>query len=373
MFGPDDPEALIRTLTDDRTRLVTLTVTGEAYKAEAAPASNNVWAYLVEALARRRRLGLAPFTVLSCDNMPANGDAARTALLRTARDRDELLAKWIARSVSFPHSMVDRITPSPTRDQAAHVLDEFGIRDACSVAAEPFSQWVVEDDFCNDRPPLDAVGVKFVRDVRPYGLMKNRLLNAGHSAIGYLGLLAGHEWTDEVMHDPPIRRYVEELMANETAPLLPHVPGINLIAYQRNLVERFSNPAIRDPLSRLAGRGSTKMPSYLMPSIQEARRRGRPTARLTLAVAGWLRCLRGTDLRGRPLALNDPRCMELQVLARSGGSDPRPLLAKRDIFGDLIDDSAFVDELRGALISLDAYGVRGTLEDRAGMPASCAA
>jgi fructuronate reductase/mannitol 2-dehydrogenase len=268
--------------------------------------------------------------------------------------------------------MVDRITPSPTHDQAAHVLDEFGIKDACSVVAEPFSQWIVQDDFCNDRPPLDAVGVRFVRDVRPYGLMKNRLLNAGHSAIGYLGLLAGHGRTDEAMHDPPLRRYVEDLLALETAPLLPHNPGINLAAYQRKLVERFSNPAISDSLSRLAGRGSTKMPSYLLPSIHEARRRGRPIARLTLAVAGWFRCLRGTDLRGRPLTLNDARSTELQLLARSGGSDPRPLLAKRDIFGDLIDDTAFVDELRGTLISLDAHGVQRVLDDRQ-VPASCTA
>jgi fructuronate reductase/mannitol 2-dehydrogenase len=203
--------------------------------------------------------------------------------------------------------------------------------------------------------------------------MKNRLLNAGHSAVGYLGLLAGHEWTDEAMRDPLIGRYLTELMAQEITPLLPPVAGINLRAYQRQIVERFLNPFIRDPLSRLTARGSTKMPSYLLPSIHEARRRGRPTKLLSLAVAAWLRCLRGADLHGRRLTLDDPRWPELHALACTGGSDPRPLLANRDIFSDLIDDHGFVDELRTGLANLEARGVSGLLAGHIPLSESCAA
>ena len=208
---------------------------------------------------------------------------------------------------------------------------------------------------------LEAVGVQFVADVTPYSLMKRRLLNAGHSAVGYLGVLAGHRWTDEAMRDPAIRGYLRALMGEEIAPLLPHVPGIDLGAYQRKLLDRFANAAMRDPLERLCGRGSTKMPAYLLPSVAEARQHRRPRELLAVAVASWIRYLRGNDLSGTSIALADARKDELQPLAVRGGSDPRPLLAKRDIFGDLIDDDIFVEAVQRSLVALERGGVGALL------------
>ncbi len=355
LYGPDDPGRVLAVLADERTRVVTLTITGAGYEAEPGR-PGAVFGHLVEALDRRRRAGLPAFTVLSCDNLPDNGAAARAAVRRFAQARDRGLADWIDAHASFPGSMVDRITPQTDDDARRLVAEQFGVRDRSPVITEPFTQWVIEDRFCNGRPPLDRVGVRFVDDVAPYKLMKARLLNAGHSALGYLGCLTGrHRTTSDAMADPVIADYLAALMRDEISALLPEVPGVDLGAYQRTLLERFANPRISDRLSRLCGRGSTKMPAYLLPSLTAARAAGRPTALLTLAVAGWCRYLRGYDLDGNRIDVEDPRKDVLQPLARAG-ADPRPLLAQRAIFGELGDDPEFVRSLEWAIRDIEEYG-----------------
>ncbi|TKJ35175.1 mannitol dehydrogenase family protein [Blastococcus sp. CCUG 61487] len=378
-FAPDDPARVLDLLTDERTRMVSLTITGSGYRLSPStrtfdaddvdiqadlrsPATpRTVFGYLVEALDRRRRAGLAPFTVVSCDNMHRNGDAARDAVVGFARLRDEVLARWISDRVAFPSSMVDRITPHTPPGEREAVARRYGVDDRWPVITEPFSQWVIEDTFCNGRPPLDEVGVRFVPDVAAYELMKTRLLNASHCALGYLGSLAGLRSLDEVMAEPVFARYVERMMDDEVTPLLPEPPGIDLADYKRTLLQRFANPAISDGLPRLCRRGSTKMPHHLLPSLHEALASGRPHRLLTLGLAGWLRYLRGTDERGGPLVIDDPHAELLRARARAGGDDPRPLLDLRSIFGGLGDDAAFVAALREALVRLDRDGVRATL------------
>ena len=381
-FAPDQAEGVLATLADERTRLVTLTITAGGYKVDAATgafASDDAEVvadcaqprrpvsavgYLVEALDRRRRAGLAPFTILSCDNMPANGAIARTAVVALARMRDERLAEWIERHVAFPSSMVDRITPKTAPQDRTMVAEQFGIADRWPVITEPFSQWIVEDAFCHGRPPLDEVGVQFTGDVRPYALMKTRLLNASHSALGYLGSLAGHDRTNEAITDPVYAGYVERMMREEIAPLLPPVPGIDLPQYQRILLQRFANPAIGDRLSRLCRNGSAKVPGHVLSSIREARLTGRPHELLTLAVAGWVRYLRGVDEDGRPLTIDDPAARRLGALAPARGGDPRPLLADRRTFGSLGGDPCFAAAIERDLRSLDRHGARAVVADR---------
>jgi mannitol-1-phosphate/altronate dehydrogenase len=315
----------------------------------------------VEGLDRRRRAGLPPFTVVSCDNMHRNGEAARSAVVGFARLRDEVLARWIADRVAFPSSMVDRITPHTTPEERTAVAQRYGVDDRWPVITEPFSQWFIEDTFSNGRPPLDQVGVRFVPDVARYELMKTRLLNAGHCALGYLGSLAGYRTIDDLMADRLFADYVTELMDVEVTPLLPPPDGIDLDDYKRALLKRFANPAIADQLARLCRRGSTKMPHHLLPSLQQALTEGRPHALLTLAVAAWFRYLRGVDDEGRPVFVDDPQAELLQSLVRAGGADPRPLLGERSIFGDLGSDPAFVAELERAIAQLARDGVRATL------------
>jgi mannitol-1-phosphate/altronate dehydrogenase len=253
--------------------------------------------------------------------------------------------------------MVDRITPE-TSPQMRDVIEKtIGIADRWPVVTEPFSQWVVEDAFCNGRPPLERVGVQFVDDVGPYKLIKNRVLNGGHCALGYLGALAGHTRTDQAMADPDVRAIVERMLGEEVQPLMPRVLGVDLADYRRTTLERFANPAIGDTLARLCRRGSVKMPSYLLPSLREAREQGRPRAMLALAVAAWLRYLRGADLAGRPIEIVDPRADELCGLARQGGDDPRVVLGLRSVFGTLADDPQLMAEISDALRVLSRHGL----------------
>jgi fructuronate reductase/mannitol 2-dehydrogenase len=386
VYAPDAPERVLDLLADERTRVVTMTVTGTAYRIdphtgefqpddearadlEHPDRPTSAFGFLVAALDRRRRAGLPPFTVLSCDNMQSNGTAARTAVVGFARLHDEVLARWIADNVAFPSSMVDRITPTTSPEQRDTIAEDMGIDDNWPVITEPFSQWFVEDRFCNGRPPLETVGVRFVGEIGHYELMKTRLLNASHCAIGYLGQLAGLETTDQVVSEPVFSDYLDQLMTGEVIPLLPRPEGIDLGEYEQSLLRRFANPAIADQLGRLARRGSTKMPNYVLPSLRSALAEGRPHGLLTLALAGWLRYLQGTDEAGRPIEVQDQLADRLQELARTGGTDPRPLLAERSVFGDLADDEAFVARLQTALEKLTDDGVRATLAAAGPVPA----
>jgi mannitol 2-dehydrogenase len=354
-YAPDAPECVLRALADPRTQLVTLTITGDGYAAPPGP--DTAFGYLVRALARRRTAGAAPFTVLSCDNVADNGPATRAAVLAHAGLRDDVLARWIERHVAFPSSVVDRITPAAGPDERAHVARRLGFDDHAPVVTERFTQWIIEDQFSGARPPLEDVGAGFVSDVAPYRLIKTRLLNGTHCALGHLGTLAGHRTTTEAMADPRLRTYVTRLMHDEIAPLLPAMPGLDAAAYCRSLLRRLANPAMADPLARLCTRASTKVPAYLLPSLADALATGRPHAGLALAVAAWLRCLRGADLSGAPIEMPDARAARLRALAAGCGDDPRPILAERDVFGELAGCPALAAAVERGLHDLADRGL----------------
>lgn len=378
-YAGEDSSAALAALADATTRLVTLTITGDGYCIDKRTGEfdcnrsdvgadlsipnhfTTTWAYLAEALDRRRRAGLPPFTVMSCDNVPENGHATRTALVSFAALRNPSLGRWIDRHVAFPSTMVDRITPVTTWAERRFVERSFGIADVCPVIAEPYRQWVIEDTFCNGRPPLEDVGVDFVSDVTGHKLVKTRLLNGTHSAIAYLATLAGYERIHEAVGDPVLGRYVEQLMRDEIAPLVPAVHGVDIDDYCATTLDRFRNPRISDRLSRLAARGSVKMPAYLLPSLHEAIAAGRPHTLLMLAVAGWARYLQGTDLMGRDIDIEDPQAQLLKTLATIGKNYPDPLLRNHDVFEDLRLVPGFVDRLGQMIEAIDTRGVAATL------------
>jgi len=366
LYAPDDPGAVLDRLTDERTRLVTLTITGSSYPTGALDPEDpdvaadvrtpetpgTAFGYVVEALRRRREAGTAPFTVLSCDNLQHNGDVTKAAVLATAELRDAELAAWIGEHVTFPSSMVDRITPETTPEEREAIAREHGLDDTWPVITEPFSQWIVEDDFCNGRPPLDEVGVQFVDNVSCYEIMKTRLLNGSHCALAYLGHLAGFRTTDEAMADDRMRAFVEGYL-EEVAALLLAVPGIDLPSYRATLVERFSNTRLSDGLDRLARRGSTKVPTYVLPSLRQALDQDRPRRHVVLATAAWLRYLRGVDYAGAPIEFADAQADRLTQLARAGGTDPHPFLEESGVFGSLGDSARLAAELTVALQALE--------------------
>jgi mannitol 2-dehydrogenase len=377
--APYDGAAVRAALADPQTRVVSLTITGNGYfldpvtgefdaanpdvRADLSVSNcfTTAWAYLTEALDHRRRAGTAPFTVLCCDNIPGNTQAARTALVSFAALKDPGLARWIDTHVAFPSTMVDRITPQTSNAERQFVEETFGIADKWPVLTEPYCQWVIEDSFSNGRPPLDEVGVQFVSDVSDHKLVKTRMLNGTHIAIACLAMLAGYQRTDEAMSDDVIFRYVEQLMRDEIQPLLPAVPGMNTPSYRQTLLGRLSNPRMSDQLSRLARRGSTKISSFLLPSLQEAIAQDRPHTLLMLAIAGWARYLRGYDLKGRKFRIDDPQAGLLTKLATMAPHNPAPLL-RHEIFTELRFVPTFVERLGDMITSIDERGVVPTLQ-----------
>lgn len=385
LYAPDDPEAVLEKMAAPDCRIVTLTITEGGYYVNEGSGEFNAehpdivhdlqnpqrprcsFGYLLEALDRRRRRGLGPFTVMSCDNLQHNGDVARKMLLAFAERRDPELAGWLAEHGAFPNSMVDRITPATTDEHRALVRERFGIEDAWPVVTEPFMQWVIEDNFPTGRPAWEQVGAQMTDDVLPYEKMKMRLLNASHQAMCYIGMLLGHQYAHEAMDDPQIRALVQSMMDEEVTALLSPVPGVNVEDYKRTLIERFSNPTIRDQLSRIGTEGSARIPKFVLPSILEQLPRGGPVKRLSFTVAAWFRYLTGEDDQGRPLPINDPLADKLQEQARRGGREPEALLGLTEIFGQTLPRSpAFVDEVRRALHSFYDKGARATLSEYVG-------
>jgi mannitol 2-dehydrogenase len=380
LLAPDDPEAVIEKMADERTRIVSLTVTEGGYNvspvtgdfdatapditADLQPGAppRTTFGLVTEALSRRRQRGLTPFTVVSCDNIQHNGDVARRSFTAFAALRDPDLGDWVSQEVCFPSSMVDRITPATTEEDRAEVAERFGIDDAWPVVAEPFTQWVLEDRFSLGRPPLEDAGVQVVDDVEPYELMKLRLLNAGHQGLAYLGRLAGYRLVHEAAQDPLFQRFLLGYMEEEATPTLRPVPGIDLGEYRTSLIERFSNPAIRDTLARLAFDGSERIPKWLLPVVEENLATGGEIRRSAAVVAGWARYAEGVDEQGGPIEVVDRRRDSLVAHARRQRDDPLAFLADRGLFGDLVDDERFTAAYRAALGSLHERGARATLE-----------
>jgi mannitol 2-dehydrogenase len=377
-YAPNDGAAVRAALADPQTRVVSLTITGNGYFLDpvsgefdaahpdvradlvASECFATAWGYLTEALDRRRRAGTAPFTVLCCDNIPDNTKPARTALVSFAALKDPGLARWIDKHVAFPSTMVDRITPQTSNSERQFVEQTFGIADKWPVLTEPYCQWVIEDTFSNGRPPLHEVGAQFVSDVSDYKLVKTRMLNGTHIALACLATLAGYQRTDEAMRDRVIFGYVEQLMRDEIQPLLPAVPGMNTPGYRQTLLARLSNPRMSDQLSRLARRGSSKIQSFVLPSLQEAIAQGRPHTLLMLAVAGWARYMHGHDLKGRKLRLEDSQAIPLTRLAIMAGNNPDPLV-KHEMFAELRTVPGFAERLRDMIADIDERGVLPTL------------
>lgn len=374
--GEDSTEVLSR-IADPRIRIVSLTVTENGYCLNRAtkrldtehrlirqdlatperPAS--AIGIIVEGFRRRKEAGLPAFTALSCDNIQHNGEVLRDAVLTLAGLRDKALAAWIEAEASFPSTMVDRITPVTTEAQIRELAETHGIADNWPVFAEPFSQWVIEDRFPLGRPAWEAVGAQFVGDVAPYEFMKLRLLNASHLAMSGPGRLAGYTYIDETMANPLFRRYMAALMDRETEPTLAPVPGIDLADYKATLIRRFANTAIKDTVERV----NTDAPlNVLVDPIRDRLKSGGGVDLLAIALAAWMRRVRGEDEQGQPIEVKHPLAGLLREKAIEGGPDPVPLLSIGQLFGELGQDERLVAALRKWLGSFYGVGSLKTLE-----------
>ncbi|MES2818149.1 MAG: mannitol dehydrogenase family protein [Pseudomonadota bacterium] len=379
LLAEDSVQAVIDTLADPAIRIVSLTITEGGYclddssgefNAELAhiqhdiahpEAPLSVFGFLLAALAKRRAAGLPGFTLMSCDNLPHNGAVARKALLAFAERVNPDLGAWIARHVSFPNAMVDRITPMTSAAHQAALLGRHGLADAWPVVCEPFMQWVLEDNFINGRPAWERVGVQFTDDVTPYEAMKIKLLNGSHLALTYLGVLKGYRFVHETMADPLFVAYVRTFMDLDVTPQLAAVPGIDLDAYKSQLIERFSNRAIADQLERVCSDGSSKFPKFILPTLDRLIEENRPLERVALVVAAWALHLKGIDEQGQTFSVVDPRATYCQALVADDARLVERVLGAREILGTRVQHPAFVAAFEHCVHSLRQQGVERTL------------
>ncbi|HLW92408.1 MAG TPA: mannitol dehydrogenase family protein [Roseiarcus sp.] len=385
LVAPESPERLVAAMMRPETRIVSLTVTEKGYCHNPATGEldeahpdiigdlaephrpRTAIGFIVEALARRREAGIPPFTLLSCDNLPANGETLKRVVARYAELRDPDLARFVRDEVECPSTMVDRIVPATTEADRAGVAAAIGLSDAWPVIAEPFSQWVVEDHFPTGRPEWDRAGAMFVKDVAAFELMKLRLLNGGHSTLAYLGYLAGCETVADTMAAPGFARLVEDLMALEAAPTLPALPGFDLADYRRDLIARFRNPALRHRTWQIAMDGSQKLPQRLLNTIRARLAAGAPFARLALGVAAWMRYATGVDEKGRAIEVRDPLAARVRQLTQGLTDAPalvEAYLSLDSVFGaDLPADPRFREAVTAALKRLLDCGAAQTVAD----------
>jgi mannitol 2-dehydrogenase len=382
LFAPDDPEAAIEKMAEPTTRIVSLTVTEGGYNLDAVTGEFNssdasvladlrpgamprtVFGLVTEALARRRDRGIPAFSVLSCDNIQGNGHVSQRAFTAFARLRDPALAEWMTRHVRFPNCMVDRITPQTTETDRAELSRRFGVDDQWPVLCEPFTQWVLEENFADGRPPLEDVGVQIVPDVEPYELMKLRLLNASHQALCYPGHLVGYRFVHEVTTDPLFARFLLDYMTAEAIPTLRPVPGVDLHQYANQLIERFSNSEVGDTVARLCANASDLIPKFLLPVIRHRLATGAPFTRSAAVVASWARYAEGTDENGETHELDDALAPQLQAAAGRQRCHPAAFVEdNRAVFGELADDPRFTEVYSSILSSLLERGVRKTFAD----------
>ena len=361
LFAPDDPEAVVELIAAPTTHVVSLTITEGGYAiGNAGP--DSVFGLVTRALARRKDRGVPSPTIVSCDNIEGNGDVAREAFTAYAEKTQPELAAWMKANTRFPNSMVDRITPVTSPEVIDYLATELGIDDEWPVAAEPFTAWVLEDDFSDGRPSYEDVDVLLVEDVTPYELMKLRLLNAGHQALCYFAYLSGYRLVADAAGDPLFAEFLAEYMDSEATPTLQPVPGIDLPDFKRTAIERFANPAVRDTIVRLCYGSSDRIPQWLVPVIKENLKTGAPVRLSAATVASWARYAEGVDEQGEPIDVQDQLADSLVPLAKSQLEHPTAFIENTALFGDLAKDQRFVDAYLWALDSLHADGARATLE-----------
>ena len=380
LYAPDSIEEVIGKLSSPDCSIISLTVTEGGYFIEDSsgrfladhedirhdlehPDRPRTWVgYVAEAADRRMNRGTGPFTLLSCDNLHANGAAARKALLSFAEARSGALHNWIEMNISFPNSMVDRITPRTTDENRATIANKFGVRDFAPVVSEPFRQWVLEDNFVAGRPAFELAGAQMTTDVAPYEMTKMRLLNGGHSTIGYVADLLGYSTIAQAACDPLLRRLLVQFMT-EVRPTLKQLPGIDLDQYTATIVKRFSNAAIRDQVARICSDGCAKMTKFIVPSLIDLLGRDEHPRVLPFVIASWLHYLRGHDENKRQMTISDPSLGSLQPFLDAGGGNASLALSTRSLFGDLaFTYPQLVTQVQSALDQLRSHGVRATIE-----------
>jgi mannitol-1-phosphate/altronate dehydrogenase len=380
LLAPEQPAEVLALLTDPALRIVTLTITEGGYHVDPESGvfvtdhpdvahdlagdgdPRTVFGFVTEALARRRSAGTKPFTVVSCDNLRHNGEVARAAFVGFASALNQELGAWIDSNVMFPNSLVDRITPSVTARDAARLNAASGLADQIPLVAEDFSQWVIEDRFADGRPALQEVGVQFSDEVKLWEQVKVRVLNAGHLTLTYPALLLGYREVAEAMRDPQVPVLLERFLDKVVLPLLEAPRDVKLVDYKNTVLERFSNEAMHDQLTRIASDSASKVTVFLTTTLQQVLERGTDHRIPAFILAAWSRVLRGKDDDGTSFEVTEPRLDETARRLLISG-DPREALRIEPLrasgAAEHADFVATFDRYRDALAQ---QGVKATLK-----------
>lgn len=381
--APEDPLQVMRRLEDPAVRIVTLTVTEKGYCLDPGSGTldfehvdirhdlahidtpRSAVGFLVSAIRRRIQTGCSPITIVSCDNLPANGSCLRDAVRAFAAALDPALARQIEDSIAFPETMVDRIVPATVAADIAEGARVTGLRDEALVKTEPFCQWVIEDCFVSKRPAWEAGGALLVPDVLPYEAAKLRLLNGAHSSLAYLGYLAGFQYVHEVIGERFFAHYLRYLMTREISPVTPEPTGMQHATYIDDLLQRFANAALAHRTWQIAMDGSQKLPQRLLATLRLQLECGGPIAALGLAIAGWMRYVLGRDDAGRVIDVSDPLAERFTAIAtdmRNHDDVVGAFLSIGEIFGtDLRHNARLRIVISEHLEQLAMYGVTATI------------
>lgn len=381
IYAPDDAKSLINKIADPNIRIISMTITEGGYnidkesgkfnlqdkavKADIANPSEprTVFGFLAEGLRRRRSADAGPVTILICDNLQHNGDTARKAFMSFFEAQDPELAEWVEKNVTFPNSMVDRITPATLPADVLRLNKENGTDDLAPVYCEDFIQWVVEDKFANGRPEWEKVGVEFTDDVSAYENMKLSLLNASHTLLSYPSFLSGYRKVDDAMHDRRIEKFVRDFMDIDITPYVPAPGNTDLEKYKQTLIERFGNRSVSDQIARLCFDGLAKFPVYVTPNLSKMVRDGKDITRMAYLLAAYRHYLKyHTDDNGVPFDVAEP-WMTPQDRALIDSDDPVDFLGLTAFAGARLKDSddfkekylTFVREIKdkGAMTTLE--------------------
>ena len=353
----DDADTFAGQVATPEIGILSMTITEGGYSLDKP---NPTIDTIVTGLDVRRARGGKPLTILSCDNLPGNGNAARQAVTRVSEARSDDLVRYVETACSFPNSMVDRITPQTTDADRAWLQDEFGVDDGWPVVSEPFRQWVLEDSFAAGRPRFEDVGVLFTDRVHDWELYKLRMLNATHSCMAYLMAIEGVVYVDEAVAVPAVRQYLERFLSTEAIPTLAEIPGHPAADYGRTVLSRFENTGVRDQIARLCIDGTAKFPSFLIPTVERQLELDGPIECAALALAGWARYLATVPAAERA---HDPHGDRAATFGARSIADPQAFLELDEVFtARLRESSRFRETFVAASDALAEHGPIGAME-----------
>lgn len=381
-WSGDDPEAILNRMADPSIKIISLTITEGGYNIDrksgdfdlknpqvAADLENaenpaTAFGYVAEGLRRRRDADAGPVTILTCDNLQHNGDTARKAFMTFMKAQDPELARWAEKNVTFPNSMVDRITPATRPEDRERLNKKNGIEDAAPVFCEDFIQWVIEDKFAAGRPDWEKVGVEMTDDVSAYENMKLSLLNASHSLLSYPAFLAGYRKVDEAMKDDLIRKFTREYMDLDATPYVPAPGKTNLEEYKTTLIERFGNPSVSDQVARLCMDGLSKFPVYVIPVLAKMLADGKDLKRMAYLLAAYRKYLRaGVDDKGQKYEINEPWLTEADKKLIDSDNPLDFLKLQAFAAAPLENNEAFKKQYLAEVKAIDEKGAYEALRD----------